>query len=247
MSALFLFLSMSHVALADTVDSMAKSVIELRRQTEELNTEYELRKQQIADELKSLSTQKMELSAALNEAEIKEKQFTQKVIESKKTLNKKNVLGEDLYLTNKKIISELKDYIENSLPYLKEQRIESVLQIEDKINKKEISAAKAANLLWGLIADEKRLAKETQLTKQNVSVEGKELLAEIVKVGMVTMYFKTDKGQIGQLINEQGAWQYQLIKDKSSQEKVLTLMDSIKKQIRNGYFELPMVQVGRNS
>ena len=64
---------------------------------------------------------------------------------------------------------------------------------------------------------------------------------------MVTMYFKTDKGQIGQLINEQGAWQYQLIKDKSSQEKVLTLMDSIKKQIRNGYFELPMVQVGRNS
>ena len=38
---------------AANIDEMSGKVIELRRETEELNTQYELRKQQIVEELKT--------------------------------------------------------------------------------------------------------------------------------------------------------------------------------------------------
>lgn len=240
LSTIVFYIALPAFSATKGVEDLAKKVIELRREVEELNAQYEMRKQQVVEELKGLATQKTELSAGINEAELKEQQLLQKMVDIKKHLKQKSALGEDLNAVNNNILSFLREYIITSLPYQREQRNSSLQQLEEKVKTGEISPTTVTNLLWGLLADEKRLARETSLAKQNISLEGKELLAEVVKVGMVAMYFKIDEGKVGQVVQSGNEWKYKEFSQKWEQEKVLLLFDSIKKQIRNGFFELPL-------
>ena len=53
------------------------------------------------------------------------------------------------------------------------------------------------------------------------------------------MYFRTRDLQYGRAVETGAGWRFELLDSAADQERVARLFDSLRKQIRQGYFELP--------
>jgi hypothetical protein len=95
-----------------------------------------------------------------------------------------------------------------------------------------------ANRLWSFIADEMRLAEETGLYRQSVTIDGSEKLVDVARLGMMHLYFRTDDGRAGYAVRQDGNWQYRYA-DGGDKDRINNLLSSLRKQVRTGYFELP--------
>ncbi len=219
--------------------ALSKKVIELRKEVELLNDEYKTEREKVLSELKALSIQKAELASNIRNEEIRKKQLDDKVQKLKKELGESSIESEALEPVLISTLSEMKKWVEISLPFKQKERLDSLEQLSQRIEKKEVSTIKAANELWALIEDEKRLARETSLHRQSLPINGQLHLAEVVKVGMMFLYFKTENGDVGMAVFENGTWNYKAFKNKTKQSQTLAFFQSLKKQIRQGFFEIP--------
>jgi hypothetical protein len=93
--------------------------------------------------------------------------------------------------------------------------------------------------LWDRTEDEFRLSKESGVYKQVIVLDGKEILADVVRIGMVMIYFETKEGVVGKSVYSDNKWSFQKIYNQKEKKEVLYLFDSFKKQVRTGLFVLP--------
>ena len=219
--------------------ALSTKVIELRKEVELLNDEYKTEREKVLNELKSLSIQKAELASNIRNEEIRKKQLIEKIDKLKKDIGQSSIESKELEPVIEKTLAELEAWVEGSLPFKQSERLATIKTLKDRIAKKEVSIIKAANQLFALIEDEKRLGRETSLHRQTIPVNGKMQLAEVVKVGMLLMYFKTEKGDVGLVTKGSQGWVYSPFVSEAKQTQTIAFFESLKKQIRQGYFELP--------
>ena len=98
---------------------------------------------------------------------------------------------------------------------------------------------KALSQLWSLYEDELRLRRETGLINQVVIVEGQELLAEVARFGMMLMYFKTEDGRYGKVVQADEGYRYVLATAPAETDLLETLFTAMKRGIQVGPFSLP--------
>ena len=218
---------------------LSAKVIELRKEVELFNDEYKTEREKVLSEIKSLSVQKAELASNIRNEEIRKKQFEDKISQLRKEIEGSSVESKDLDPVVGKALDDLEAWISKSLPFKKQERLDSVATLRKRLEKNEITPMKAANQIWALVEDEKRLARETSLHKQTIPIDGEMHLSEVVKVGMNFLYFKTDQGAVGMAVRENEGWTYKTFKQEQKQSKTVAFFESLKKQIRQGYFEIP--------
>lgn len=236
---LFILVSAGNLWSATDTQALATKVIELRKEVEILNDEYKTEREKVLSDLKSLSVQKAELAANIRNEESRRDQMSGKIAKYKGEMQKTSLESDKLQPVLLTTIEGLKQHINGSLPFKKGERLEAITGIEERIKSKEISPTAAANQLWALIEDEKRLSRETSLHKQTITLNDKIQLAEVAKVGMLFLYFKTDGAEVGVAQKENDQWTYKSFSDAAQQKQVLAFFESFKKQIRQGYFEIP--------
>ncbi len=234
----FLISPLSVLAKTNT-EALSKKVIELRKEVELLNDEYKTEREKVLSELKALSIQKAELASNIRNEEIRKKQLDDKTEKMKKEISESSIESDALKPVLLTTMDEMKKWIQASLPFKQSQRLASIEQLRERIQKTEVSVIKAANELWSLIEDEKRLARETSLHRQSIPINGKLHLAEVVKVGMLYLYFKTESGDVGMAVRQKDEWTYKPFKNETQQTQTLAFFQSLKKQIRQGFFEVP--------
>ena len=220
-------------------DQMATEVIKLRQEVELLNDEYKTDREKILNDLKVLSVQKAELAANIRSEEIRKEQLLEKTSTLKQSINEASLDSESLQPILEQAIERLRESISESLPFKKSERLQALNELEERIQKQEISLVKAANHLWALYEDEKRLAKETSIHRQTITVGQQQKLAEVIKLGMMLMYFKTDDGLVGLVSKAESGWEYQAFRNEDKKQRTLAFFDSLKKQIRTGFFDIP--------
>ena len=65
------------------------------------------------------------------------------------------------------------------------------------------------------------------------------MLVDIAKLGNAMMYIRTKDLQYGRAVPGPGGWRFERFSSNEDQERAARLFDSLRKQIRQGYFELP--------
>ena len=225
----------------DNLQPLVETLVELRKETELLNEEYESRKDALYGKLKKLAAQKAELEASLTSERLRKRQIQKKIDQYKKDLSKISATGEELMPVAEKYAEQLNDHIERSLPVKTSERTKATNDIINRMKAGDILPSKAIILLWSLYEDERRMTSEVSLLKQNVEIDGKMQLADVVKVGMFTMYFKTDQGDMGQAVPSENGWSWQVFRSSDQVKQASEFFVALKKQIRTGYFEIPMV------
>ena len=138
------------------------------------------------------------------------------------------------------LAQDIKADIQMSLPYHIDERINSVDDVLSKFNKNEIDEQKAATRLWSILEDEERLNRENIIDKAEINLNGKTYYVEIVRLGMMIMYFQSNDGRVGFIEHTNNEWVWKELKDPKSVSDVQKLFLEMKKGIRTGFYQLPM-------
>ena len=99
--------------------------------------------------------------------------------------------------------------------------------------------------IWGIIQDEVRLTRENILDQQIIEVDGKTFQAKVIHIGMVALYFQLPNGLNGYAQKQNQEYVMALATDPKEQEAITALFEAFGKQIRQGQFHLPQLQMNQ--
>jgi hypothetical protein len=89
--------------------------------------------------------------------------------------------------------------------------------------------------------DEFRATRENGLFQQTITLEGESVLAEVGRVGTMMLFFRLSDGRLGKVEQGPAGWTFVLSVDENERQRIASLLESLKKQIRQGWFEIPNV------
>ncbi len=224
---------------AQEAEALAERLVQLRSQVEELNQELEIVKEEHRAEMQGLAAQKAELEANRNRLETQVRQLEQTLEENRAAAAEAGVDNERLEPVLMEAIAGLRAQIEVALPFKRDERLAELDEIRVQLESDVIPANRAANRLWAFHEDEIRLTRENGIYNQTIELGGERLLADVAKLGTVMMFFRTSDLRYGQVKRQGADWQFVTIDDAAQIAAIEGLFDSLQKQIRQGFFELP--------
>lgn len=232
-------LGLSLASQADNVDKLSKRLIELRSDVDALSVELTLIRDEHKQFMSSLSRQKADAIAVLNRGQANLKRLQAELDKNKQKAAQAGSGESSIVPAVESSIGKLEGYIAQGLPFKVEERLQGLKEIRQQLNAGSLSPAKSANRVWAFVEDEILLTKENAIYKQRITLNGQVMLADVAKIGMVMMYFRTPEDEFGVLKNQNDTWSYQVELDAAKASQIEYLFDSLEKKIRTGYFELP--------
>jgi hypothetical protein len=234
----------TNVAAQDEATTLARSLIALRGEVEQINGELDVLREEQRATLQGLSAQKAELEAQVERQGLQLTELEAKLAERNAASAQASDASTSLAPVLLSAIEALRGYIASSLPFKTDERLAGLDEIRVVIENGTLPPTRAANRLWAYIEDELRLTRETGLYQQTVGLGKERVLAQVAKVGTVLLFYKTEDGRVGRAQRAGDTWRFVPIDDEASRTQVLALFDSLGKQIRQGYFELPYAKAG---
>lgn len=224
---------------AESLDNLAEELVRLRGEVESLNTELNSLSEQHRAEMNALAAQKGDLEATARREDLRIRQLEQDLADNRERASQAGLAGEALIPVAQSVISSLEASIQAGLPFKIEERLNALNEIRSQLESGAQAPPRIINRLWGFYEDELRLTRDNGLYSQIIPLGGDRVLADIAKLGTIAMYFQTRDGRIGQVVRQGENWRFELLESGPARNQVTTLFDSLQKQIRSGYFELP--------
>ena len=229
----------SSLLFADSLENMAESLINLRAEVETLSSELQDNKDTYKGSMRSLVMQKNSLEATIAREDLKIKQIDAELSKVKKEIKEASKNSTGL----KPLVLEALDLIEanvnDSIPFKTSDRVRDIQTIRTQLQSDLVTPQKALALTWNIYSDAIRMTKENGIFKQTITLDNKDRLVEVARIGTVMMYFKAPDNTVGFVVKDAHGYNYQVEQNKENQDAILTLFDAFKKQIRTGYFPLP--------
>jgi len=243
MSKIFLSVTVmligAHLIASTTVENMAQSLMKLRSEVVKLDTQIEDEKYEFKSSMKSLVMEKNELETSIAREELSHKRLTSDLDKVKKQIEEQSRNSEGLKPIVLTTLALIEDQIQKSIPFKVQDRLDDVKRIREQLESALITPQKALVQTWNSYSDMIRMSKENGIFKQTISLEGKDRLAQVARIGSVMMFFKTPDDRVGYTVKANNGYDYKESLDKEQQDQILALFDAFKKQIRSGYFKLP--------
>jgi hypothetical protein len=223
----------------DDLEALAQELVRLRGDVEELNAQLNLAQDRHRGEMNSLALQKGDQEATVRRERLRVEQLEADLARNRERAQQAGIAGEALLPIAEAAIADLKSHVATSLPFKTAERLQAIEDIATRIAAGALSPARAINQIWRFYEDELRLTRENGLHSQIIELDGERILADVDRLGTVAMYFRTRDGEIGQVAQSGDQWRFERLEDRDAVRQVETLFDSLQKQIRTGYFELP--------
>lgn len=224
----------------EVLSNLAARITEKRSEVESLSTELELAKTEYNERLRSLATQKADVETQMKREEIRLIQIEQDLKEYRARISESRSSMEEIEPLIAQVLLQTKQYISTALPFKVNERMSEVDTLERLLREGSLETGKILARVWNLLESEFRMTSESGLYKQDIVVAGQPQLVEVARLGMTFMYFKTLDGKYGYVFPTDGrGWEYRVVKERENEEKIAVLFDSLRKNLREGYFELP--------
>ena len=230
---------LSPTLFAKSETNLVQSIMELRSDVESLYTQIDDNKEAYRTQMKSYALQISDNEAQINRQETSLKLTQQNIEKTEKNLEIMGSATVDLKPVVTDALDALEKEIKAGIPFKVEERIAALHQIKDDLKNGNISQEKALALTWASYDDALRLTKEIGQFKQEITLDGKETMAKIAKVGSVMMFFATPDDRVGYVKQDGKKYSYVVAKDSTERDQIIDLFDALQKQIRTGYFTLP--------
>lgn len=228
---------------AGEVEELTSELVEMRTEVETLQNDLDIAKNELRNRIKSIEISKAEIKNEIQREKLKIRQLKLAVAQKRAQSGDTGDEEKKLIEVFKNSASDLKAYINNSLPFKIEGRLSALKEIEDQMEGRAISPFRAISRLWSFYEDEFRLTRENGIFAQPMQLDGTKRIVQIARIGMVTAYYKYGEENFGLFIRKDGKWQTRELTEKEQKKQVEYLFESLRKQIRAGYFELPVLKV----
>ncbi|MEX2498846.1 MAG: DUF3450 family protein [Wenzhouxiangellaceae bacterium] len=231
--------ALAPAAAQDSLDALAEELVSLRGQVESLNTDLNRMQEQHRAEMNSLAAQKGDLEATRRREELRIRQLEQDLAQNRERAREAGVAGEALIPVAYEIIDSMETRVRQGFPFKRDDRLTALEEIRSQIVSGAIDPPRAINRLWRLYEDELRITRDNGLYSQVIPLGGDRVLADIAKIGALAIYFQTRDGRSGFVTRAGEDWTFSIAEGRAERDQINALFDSLKKQIRTGYFELP--------
>lgn len=228
----------------DSPGALAESLIKLRAEVEQLNTDVELTRQESKTQLQALGAQRAELQAAVGRAELNVAKLRADLAKQQEAASSAGVAGDALKPIVLAAFDALRKHIETGIPFKTAERLAELDEIRRQVEAGTLAAPRAANRLWAFYEDEFRITRENGIYSQTIALDGEEVLADVAKVGSMLLFFRLSDGRVGAARRAGSGWTFQVLEGDEDRKRVLAYFDSLSKQIRQGWFELPNTLAG---
>lgn len=221
------------------IQHFAETLADLRDNVEGLSSDLEEKKADLNGELRNLAGQKADTEIALRREEARLEQLAQAtdgvIADSRAQSAGSDALIDPLH----RAIDDFKATISGGLPYRVSERLEALDTLKSQLEGGLLSVPEISSRLWQLAEDEMRLTRENMVDRQVITLDGADQLVEVARLGMVSLYFRTEGGAVGRAVQRDGGWAYQIFEGRTEKAQVNAIFDALQKQIRTGFFELP--------
>lgn len=229
---------------ADSPGALAESLIKLRAEVEQLNNDVDLTRQEARTQAATLAAQRAELQAAVGRAELNVRKLREDLAKREAEASAAGVAGDALKPVLLAAISGLRAQIAGGIPFKQAERLAEIDELKRAVEAGTLAPPRAANRLWAFYEDEFRITRENGIYSQTISLDGNEVLADVAKVGSMMLFFRLPDGRVGNVQRSADGWRFAVLDDPDDQKRVLAYFDSLGKQIRQGWFELPNALAG---
>lgn len=227
-------------AHAEDVSAYATQLASLRSDVATLQEAIDIEKERQRGELRGLDAQKAELQGQIRREELRIRQLQEAVQERQSLLADDSDGADGLVPIVTGTLQSLRASVSSGLPYRAAERLAAIDALEARMAEGTVRPQRAAALTWQFLEDELRLSRESALDRQVISLQGDDHLVEVARVGMIALYFRADDGRVGRAVRTDGAWTYEVYGDGASLERAEIVFEALTKQIRAGWFELPV-------
>jgi hypothetical protein len=223
----------------DATEALTSRLIQMRGQVDELQSELNLEREEHKNRMTYLTAQLTEMEASRDREALRVRQLEEELEQMKEQVAAGGETSESLAPVVMQHLNSLRQQVRTGFPFKVGERLSELDEIEAQLNSGVITAHRAFNRLWAFVEDELRITRENAIYTQSINLEGENVLVDIAKLGNAMMYFRTRDLQYGRAVETSSGWRFELLDSVSDQELVARLFDSLRKQIRQGYFQLP--------
>lgn len=236
--------SAPRAASARETAGLAEALVQLRTEVEQLNDSVEEARRAGRDQRRALATQQTELDAERTRAKLRVAQLKETLERRKDRVAQAKAAQADLTPVFQQAAATLRKRVEASLPFKRAGRLKAISELERKLAEGLLTPQAALSRLWAVAEDEMRLTRDTGLFRDTVALPDGEVLADVIRIGMVGLYYRTGDGRVGVVGRVGDAWTARPVTDEAGKRQIDGLFDAFKKQIRVGAFELPTLLPG---
>ncbi len=229
---------------SEPVNELAQRLIQLRGEVEDLQGELDVEREEHKGRMAYLSAQKTELEASQDREQTRIQQLETELAELRERAENAGADAQTLQAVALAIAADLRNQVSSQLPFKQEERLQALQKVITELEAGVASPQRSINRLWAFVEDELRLSRENAIYSQTISVNGESMLVDVAKLGSMAMYFQTRDGDFGMAVPPAASqpsanWRWQMATDSDDRKQIAELFDSLRKQIRQGYFELP--------
>ena len=223
----------------DATDELSKRLIQMRGQVDELQSELNLKREEHKNRMTYLTAQLTEMEASRDREALRVRQLDEDLEQMREAVAAAGATSETLAPIVLDYQAQLYQLVRTGFPFKVQERLAELDEIEAQLNSGVITAHRALNRLWAFVEDELRITRENAIYSQSINLNGENMLVDVAKLGNAMMYFRTRDLKYGRAVETPAGWRFELLSSAADQELVARLFDSLRKQIRQGYFQLP--------
>lgn len=228
----------------DEADNLARELIRLRGEVEQLNAELELLREEQRVGLAALNQQRAELTNNAERQRLAAREAREKLAARQAEITEISLTGENLKPALLQAIADLEAQIRAGLPFKVEERLGELDAFRAQLVNATLPPQRGVNRLWAFYEDEFRLSRDNSLHSQTLDLGGERVLADVAKLGSMNLYFRTRDGRFGMAQRQAQGWSFVVLTDAAAIARVREVFDALGKQIRQGWFELPLAATG---
>lgn len=232
-------LSVPAALAQEGTESLTARLVEMRGQVDQLQSELNLRREEHKNRMTYLTAQLTEMEASRDREALRVRQLEEDLLQMRERVAAAGATSETLAPVVLQHLDRLRARVRTGFPFKVGERIAELDEIESQLDGGVITAQRAFNRLWAFIEDELRISRENAIYTQSINLAGENVLVDVAKLGNAMMYFRTRDLQYGRALETDSGWRFELLDSAADQEQVARLFDSLRKQIRQGYFRLP--------
>lgn len=224
---------------AQDASKLAQELTTLRGEVEAMSSQLTELKTEKHNQLRTYARQKSELVLELDREKMRLQKLRMAVASRQEEIDSEKARFKDVAPVFDATALALRAYIRQALPFRAEDRIADLDKLIANHRAGMLAAPKALARLWGMVEDEFRMTRESGMFQQTVTIRGREQLADVIRLGMSILYFKTADGQMGYATPIPSGWGYSTLSSQQDLDMLAGLFDSFKKHVRVGLFQLP--------
>jgi hypothetical protein len=240
----FLLISISSQAIEElAMETPIRKILELRLAVEKNSGRYEARQKIRAKDLEALELRRIELEQALSKERFREEVADSKKLGLQGLMNEANETPEQTVKRRadqariKSWILELESWINAGIPFKKESRLADLEKVRLKLQENEPSEILVQDL-WALTEKEIKLTSSSRHELMKIRLED-EVPAQVARIGLMQMYFKTAKNQFGYAEKIDNKWILSVKSNPDEIRAIERILTQLKSEKNGAYLELP--------